>query len=210
MPELFFSILQWSADFIGRTGHVGIFLFSFLDRATVFLVPAEIVLPLFGLLIAQGKFSFVPVFILVTAGNLLGNLFLYWISMKGGRPFMERWGRYFFVSKHDLDHSERFFARHGDKIVLIGYFLPTVFRSLAPVPAGLFGMNKNKFIWYTLFGSMPLNLIYIFAGMKAGENWDLLLSYFEKFNSAIIVVLLLAVIWYVYRHLKKKHFSHPL
>ena len=210
MLEFFFSILQLSADFGGRTGYTGIFLLSFLDRATVFLVPAEIVLPLFGLLIAQGKFSFISVFILVMAGNFLGNLFLYWVAMKGGRPALEKWGRYFFVSKHDLEHSERIFSKYGDRIVLVAYFLPTVFRSLAPIPAGLFGMDRNRFIWYTLFGSTPLNLIYLFAGIKAWENWETLLSYFEKFNFAIIIVLVLLVIWYVYLHLKRKHFSHPL
>ena len=208
MPEFILSVVQWSADFIGKTGHTGIFLSSFLDRATIFLVPAEIVLPLFGLLIAQGKFSFVSVFILVTLGNLLGNLFLYWVSFKGGRPLVERWGRYFLISKHDLDHSEKFFSKYGDKIVLAGYFLPTVFRSLAPIPAGLFRMDKNKFIWFTLFGSMPLNFIFIFAGIKAGENWGMLLSYFERFNFVIITLFVLLVIWYIFRHLKRKHFAH--
>ncbi len=208
MPDFIFSIVQWSADLIGRTGYPGIFLSSFLDRATIFLVPAEIVLPLFGLLIAQGKFSFLSVFILVTLGNLLGNLFLYWVALKGGRPLIERWGRYFLISKHDLEHSEIIFSKHGDKIVLIGYFLPTIFRSLAPIPAGLFRMGKNKFIWYTFFGSMPLNLIFIFAGMKAGENWDLLLSYFERSNFVIIILFVLVVIWYVYRHLKYRHLTH--
>lgn len=210
MLKIFSSIAQWSVDFVDWSGYPGIFLLSFLDRATIFLTPAEIILPIFGILIAQGKFSLVSVFILVTIGNLLGNFFLYWVSLKGGRPFIERWGRYFLISKHDLEHSEKFFARHGDKIVLAGYFLPTAFRSLAPIPAGLFRMGRNKFIWYTLFGSIPLNFIYIFAGIKAGENWDLLLSYFERFNFVMIVMLVLLVVWYVFRHMKRKHFSHPL
>lgn len=208
MPDLISLIVQWSAEFIGKTGLAGIFLLSFLDRATIFLVPAEIVLPFLGFLIARGEFSFVSVLIFVTLGNLLGNLFLYWASFRGGRPFIERWGKYFFISKHDLEHSEKFFARHGDKIILAGYFLPTAFRSLAPIPAGLFRMAKNKFIWYTLFGSAPLNLIYIFAGIKAGENWDLILSYFERFNFVIIMLFVLGSVWYVFRHIKKKHFAH--
>ena len=208
MPDFILSVVQWSADLIGRSGYPGIFLSSFLDRAMIFLVPAEVVLPIFGLLIAQGKFSFASVFILVTVGNLLGNFLLYWISLKGGVPILERWGKYLLISKHDLEHSERFFSKYGDKIVLIGYFLPTVFRSLAPIPAGIFRMDRNKFLLYTFFGSMPLNLIYIFAGVKAGENWNLLLSYFEKFNSVIIAILVLLVVWYVIRHIKRKHFFH--
>lgn len=210
MPDLIFSFIQWSADFIGKTGYAGIFLSSFLDRATIFLVPAEIIFPIFGLLIVQGKFSFASVFILVTIGSLAGNFLLYWVSLKGGRPILERWGRYLLISKHDLEHSERIFSKYGDKIVLIGYFLPTALKSLVPIPAGLFRMNKNKFILYTFFGSMPYNLLYIFVGIKAGENWDLLLSYFEKFNFVIMAVLALLIIWYVYRHIRRKHFSHPL
>lgn len=208
MLDFISLVVQWSTDLIGWSGYPGIFLSSFLDRATIFLVPAEVILPIFGLLIAQGKFSFASVFILVTVGNLLGNFLLYWISLKGGRPILERWGKYLLISKHDLEHSERIFSKYGDKIILIGYFLPTVFRSLAPIPAGIFRMERNRFILYTLFGSMPLNFIYIFAGIKAGENWDLLLSYFEKFNSVIIILLVLLVVWYFFRHIKRKHFTH--
>ncbi len=208
MFDFISPVVQWFVDLIGRSGYPGIFLSSFLDRATIFLVPAEIIIPIFGLLIAQGKFSFASVFILVTLGNLLGNFFLYWISFKGGRPILEKYGKYFLISKHDLEHSEKIFSKYGDKIILIGYFLPTVFRSLAPIPAGIFRMDRNKFLLYTFFGSMPLNFIYIFVGIKAGENWDLLLSYFEKLNSVIIVVLVLLVIWYIYRHLKGRHIAH--
>lgn len=208
MLELILSVVQWFADLIGRTGYSGIFLSSFLDRATIFLVPAEIVLPLLGLLIAQGKFSFLSVFVLVTIGNLLGNLFLYWVSLKGGRPLIEKLAKYLFISKHDLEHSEKFFSKYGDRIILIGYSLPTVFRSLAPLPAGFFRMGRNKFIWYTLFGSMPLNLIYLFVGMKAGENWNLLLSYLERFNFVVIILFALVAIWYIYRHVKQRHLTH--
>lgn len=201
-------VIQWVVNLIGQSGYSGIFLSSFLDRATIFLVPAEIVLPLLGFLVAQGKFSFASVFILVTLGNLVGNFFLYWLFLRGGRPILERWGKYLLISKHDLEHSERIFSKYGDKIVLIGYFLPTIFRSLVPIPAGLFKMNRNRFLLYTFFGSMPLNLLYLFAGIKAGENLDLLLFYFERFNSVIIVALVLLVIWYIFRHIKRKHFTH--
>lgn len=208
MFEFLSSSVERVVDLIGTLGYLGVFILSFLDRLTVFLIPAEIVLPAFGILVSQNTFSFWPVMIWVSIGSFLGNLILYYIFLKGGRIFLERHGRYLLISKHDLNHLDHWFSKYGDRLVLIGYIIPTSVRSLVPILAGVSRMNTVKFSLYTLIGFVPLNLLYVLAGIKAGDNLDKIIRYFERFNYVALVIIVVFAIWYVYRHLKYKHFTH--
>ena len=208
MLDIISSSTERIVNLLGTLGYSGIFFLSFLDRLTVFLIPAEIVLPAFGLLISQGKFVFWLVLVWVTIGNFLGNLLLYFIFLKGGRSFLEKYGRYVLISKHELGHLDRWFLKYGDKVVFIGYLIPVAIRSLIPIPAGLSRMNLSKFCLYTFIGSLPLNFLYVFVGMKAGDNLNKILSYLEKFNYIIIVAVVILIIWYVYRHKTGRHLTH--
>ena len=207
-----FSILSSSIDkvvvFLGAWGYAGVFWVSLLDRLTVFLIPAEIVLPTFGILISQAKFSFWPVMLWVTAGNFLGNLALYFVFLKGGRPFLEKYGKYFLITKHELEHLDRLFLKYGDEIVFWGYFIPSSGRSIVPIPAGISRMNLKKFSLYTFFGSIPLNFLYVYVGIKAGDNLEGIFNYLEKFNYIFATLLVVLVVWYAYRHKKRKHLTH--
>ena len=193
---------------MGVLGYAGVFGASFLDRLTVFLIPAEIVLPAFGILISQTKFSFWPVMMWVTAGNFLGNLALYFIFLKGGRPFLERYGKYFLITKHDLEHLDSWFAKYGDKIVFWGYLIPSLGRSIVPIPAGISRMKLSKFSLFTFLGSIPLNFLFVYVGIKAGDNLDGIFNYLEKFNHVFVGLLIILVIWYIYRHKTKTHLTH--
>jgi len=195
-------------DIIGSLGYSGVFFLSLLDRLTVFLIPGEVILPAFGVIINRGELTFWPVFIWVTIGAFLGNLILYLIFLKGGRLFLEKYGRYFLIRQHELNHLDRWFSKYGDRIVLIGYLLPTSIRSLVPIPAGISGMNLAKFSFYTFVGSLPYNLLLLFLGIKAGDNFDEIINYFEKFNYVVIAVIILVVIWYIIRHRKGRHLTH--
>ncbi|MDO8676432.1 MAG: hypothetical protein Q7K16_02150, partial [Candidatus Azambacteria bacterium] len=111
MNFLIFGIIsKASLDFLEKWGYGGAFLFSVLDRVTVALRPTVVLLPLSGFLFGRGVFSFLPVFVIISFGALVGEIILYWIFAKGGRPFLEKYGRYFLVYKHDLDHLDRLFA----------------------------------------------------------------------------------------------------
>ncbi len=208
MFEIFSSSIDKVVWFLGSLGYAGVFWASFLDRLTIFLTPAEIILPAFGILISQAKFSFWPVMAWVTLGNFLGNLALYLIFLKGGRLFLEKYGRYFLITKHDLEHLDRWFVKYGDKIVFWGYFIPSSGRSIIPIPAGISRMRLSKFSLYTFLGSIPLNFLYVYIGIKAGDNLDKVFGYLEKFNYVFVVLLVVLVIWYIYRHKKKKHLTH--
>ncbi|OGN09663.1 MAG: hypothetical protein A3J46_01575 [Candidatus Yanofskybacteria bacterium RIFCSPHIGHO2_02_FULL_41_11] len=208
MFEILSSSIDKAVVFLGVLGYAGVFGASFLDRLTVFLIPAEIVLPAFGILISQTKFSFWPVMMWVTAGNFLGNLALYFIFLKGGRPFLERYGKYFLITKHDLEHLDSWFAKYGDKIVFWGYLIPSLGRSIVPIPAGISRMKLSKFSLFTFLGSIPLNFLFVYVGIKAGDNLDGIFNYLEKFNHVFVGLLIILVIWYIYRHKTKTHLTH--
>lgn len=208
MFDILSSSINKAVVFLESLGYWGVFWVSLLDRLTVFLIPAEIVLPAFGILVSRGEFSFWPVMLWVTAGNFLGNLALYFVFLKGGRSFLERYGKYFLVTKHDLDKLDRLFLKYGDKIVFWGYFIPSSGRSIVPIPAGISRMKLGKFSLYTFLGSIPLNFLFVYAGIKAGDDLDKIFSYFEKFNYFVIAAIIILVIWYIYRHINKKHLTH--
>lgn len=208
MFNLFYSSLEKITGLLESWGYPGVLFLSLLDRLTVFLIPAEIVLPVFGILIGQEKFLFWPVLFWVTLGNFIGNLLLFWIFRKGGRPFLEKHGRYFLISRHELGHLDSWFLKYGDKIVFFGYFIPTAVRSLIPIPAGLSLMSLRKFSLYTFLGSLPLNVLYIYAGMKAEAKLNAILQFFDRLNYLVIVAIILFAFWYIYRHKHKKHATH--
>ena len=209
MFEFVYLSIEKAVQVLGTLGYPGVFLMSFLDRLTVFLIPGEIVMPAFGILVNNGRFAFWPVMLWVTIGNFLGNVALYFVFLKGGRPFLEKYGKYLLISKHDLDHLDKFFLKYGEKVVFWGYFLPSSGRSIVPIPAGISRMKFSKFSFFTFFGSMPLNFLYVYLGVRVGDEFfSKTLVYFEKFNYVFVVLLVVLVIWYIYRHRKNKHLTH--
>ena len=208
MFEIIYHISNWALEVVRQGGYLGVFTLSLLDRLTVFLIPAEIVLPAFGVLISRGAFIFWPVFIWVTIGSFIGNVVLYFIFLKGGRPFLEKYGRYLLISKHELGHLDRWFLKYGDKFVFIAYLVPTSVRSIVPILAGISKMNFFRFSWYTFISSLPINFLYMYVGIKAGDNFNKILVYFVKLNYVVIVAIAILIIWYVYRHIKGKHLTH--
>ena len=192
---------------IDTCGYPVVFLLSFIDRAAMNLAPAEVILPFFGFLIYQGKLSFWPVIVAVTFGGLLGDMALFWLSRKGGRWLLERCGKYIFVSRHELEHTDRLFAKHGGALVLFGRLLPPV-RTFIAIPAGISGMGLGKFSLYTALGSLPWSLLLIYFGLKAGENWGFFMSYLGRLDLIAAVVFVTLIAWYLFRHFLKKHFLH--
>lgn len=205
--ELIEIITKWASDFLVHTGYAGVFLLSVLDRVAMNFVPAEIILPLLGFSVSQGRFDFILAIFISVVGNTIGDIILYLLSIKFGRGFLEKFGKYFLVSKHDLDHTEKLFKEHGAKLVFFGRFVP-IARTFIAIPAGISRMNFEKFVLYVTLGSVPWNFILIYGGMKAGENWQQIASYINQGQNVIIVLLATGVVWYIYRHLRKKHLTH--
>jgi membrane protein DedA with SNARE-associated domain len=121
--------------------------------------------------------------------------------MYGGRPLVEKYGKWVLISHHDLHIADRWFEKYGEAIIFIGRLLPAV-RTFIAFPAGIARMHMGRFIAYTFAGSLIWCWVLAWLGMKLGENWTGLKVYFHEFHHIIAFVAVLFVVWYVRRHLK--------
>jgi membrane protein DedA with SNARE-associated domain len=124
----------------------------------------------------------------------------------GGRPMIERFGRYILLNRRDLDLAEKFFNRYGSITVLIGRMLPIV-RTFIAFPAGIAKMNQVRFHIYTFIGSWPWCFALAYIGMKLGNHWDNdphFKAVFHEFQLGVEVVIVVGIIWFVWTHWKNR------
>lgn len=184
---------------ISSLGYGGIVLLMAIESACIPL-PSEIIMPFSGYLVFTGQMQLWLVALAGAFGCVLGSLLAYWLGAVGGRPLVEKYGRYVLISHHDLDLADRWFRRHGDITIFIGRLLPVV-RTFIAFPAGIARMSLWRFNIYTFAGSFIWCWALAWIGMQLGQNWNTLGVYFHRFDALIGVVLLAGVIWYVWRHL---------
>ena len=185
---------------ISRLGYGGIVLLMAIESACIPL-PSEIIMPFSGYLVSTGEMNLWLVGLAGAVGCVLGSIVAYYAGAWGGRPFIEKYGKYILISYHDLDLADRWFQRHGDITIFVGRLLPVI-RTFIAFPAGVARMNLWRFNLYTFAGSYIWSLGLAWIGMKLGEHWNTLGVYFHRFDAAIGVILLIAVVWYVRRHLQ--------
>ena len=168
---------------ISKMGYMGIVLLMAIESACIPL-PSEIIMPFSGYLVSRGEMNLWGVGIAGAVGCVLGSLVAYWVGMYGGRPFIEKYGRYILLSRHDLDIADRWFAKHGEVIVFVSRLLPAI-RTFIAFPAGVARMNLTRFVIYTFAGSLPWCLGLAYVGQKLGEQWDkddTLKTWFHRFD----------------------------
>ena len=195
---------------ISALGYGGVILLMAIESACIPL-PSEVIMPFSGYLVYTGQFNLWIVTMAGAFGCVLGSLLAYWVGMRGGRPLIEKYGRYILISRHDLDLADRWFARYGEAIVFISRLLPAI-RTFIAFPAGVARMNLKKFVIYTFAGSLPWCFGLAYAGQKLGEQWDknpLLKSWFHRFDFVIGIVIAIAVVWWVWRHLRHVRDEKP-
>jgi membrane protein DedA with SNARE-associated domain len=188
---------------ISAMGYSGIVLLMAIESACIPL-PSEIIMPFSGYLVSRGEMTLWGVSVAGAFGCVVGSLVAYWAGMYGGRPFIEKYGRYILLSRHDLDIADRWFAKYGEVIVFVSRLLPAI-RTFIAFPAGVARMNLTKFCIYTFAGSLPWCLGLAYIGQKLGEQWDkddTLKTWFHRFDFVIGIVGVLAVGWWIWRHIK--------
>ena len=188
---------------ISALGYAGVVLLMAIESACVPL-PSEVIMPFSGYLVYAGRFNLWLVALAGALGCVLGSLVAYWVGMYGGRPLIEKYGRYILLSRHDLDLADRWFARYGEIIVFASRLLPVI-RTFIAFPAGIARMNLKRFILYTFLGSFPWCLGLAYVGQLLGEQWDkneTLKSWFHRFDFVIGILGVLFVAWWIWRHVK--------
>ncbi len=197
----FLEIITNVYDAIGWPGVV--FLMAVESAAIPF--PSELIMPLAGWLLIEAKGD--SAWMLGMAafygalGNLLGSWVAYWISYKGGRPLLKKYGRYVLVTQHEVDRAEEWFQKYGELAVFASRLLPVV-RTFISVPAGIARMNFWKFSFYTFIGSYPWSLGLAYGGYKLGENWEDLRQVMRPFDFPIAGIIIVVVIWFIYHRIK--------
>lgn len=190
------TITEAVIEFINGTGYAGIIFLMALESACI-PVPSEIIMPFSGYIVWQGELNLTFAVIAGAVGNLLGSLLAYIIGFKGGRPFLERYGRYIFITHRKLRIADEWFARYGHEAVFISRMLPVI-RTFISLPAGISRMDIKKFTVYTFLGSLPWCFILTYAGYMMGPRWTSLQETFHILDY-IILISIPFILLYLYR-----------
>jgi membrane protein DedA with SNARE-associated domain len=200
------AILEFLAHFIttfiDRAGYLGIVLLMGIESACIPL-PSEVIMPFSGYLVFTGRFNLWWVAVAGALGCNLGSLVAYYLGSWGGRPLVERYGRYVLITRHDLEMADRFFARYGEWAVFLARLLPVI-RTFIALPAGIARMNVWRFHLFTFLGSLPWCLALAYAGMRLGEHWPSLRDYFHRFDTVLGIVIVIAAVWFVHNRWKNR------
>jgi membrane protein DedA with SNARE-associated domain len=194
---------------VGRHGYLAVFFLMVLESACI-PVPSEVVM-LFGGALAGGAvvagvhlhLNVVAVALAGAAGNLVGSWIAYTVGRVGGRPLIERWGRYVLLRPHELDRAERFFARRGQVAVLVGRVLPVV-RTFISLPAGVAEMPLVSFSALTLLGSLPWTFALAFAGDALAANWRSVSNVFTPVSIVVGVLIVAWIGWWIVSRLRRR------
>lgn len=198
-------VRQLVTQLYDAVGYVGVALWVAIE-SVIIPIPSELVLPFAGFLVGEGTslepltgqpWSLALVTIAGTIGSVIGALVAYAIGYYGGRPAIERWGRFLRITPDDLDRTDAFFARHGNKAAFFGRLIPVV-RSLVSFAAGIARMPLLPFIVFTALGSLPFTFVLVFAGTQLGANWESIGDVLKRFEYAILAVLAIAIVGFVW------------
>jgi membrane protein DedA with SNARE-associated domain len=200
------AIFEFLAGFIisviSGAGYLGIVLLMSIESACIPL-PSEVIMPFSGYLVSVGRFRLTWVAVAGALGCNLGSLVAYYVGSLGGRPLVEKYGGYLLITRHDLAVADRFFARYGDSAVFIARLLPVI-RTFIALPAGIARMNLLRFNVYTFLGSLPWCWVLAYAGLKLGERWTTLRGYFRRFDTAIGILIVVGVVWFIHNRWKNR------
>ncbi len=200
------GITEFLADyitaFIDKTGYVTVFIGMTME-SMVFPIPSEAIMPFAGFLIAEGRFTFFGVIFFSTLGSIAGSLLSYAMGRYGGHPFVDRYGRYLLLDRHELEATERFFGKYGEWTIFISRFIPVI-RHLISIPAGVARMNLWRFSVLTIIGAGLWNAFLTYVGFRLKQNWQVVMQYSHIVDIVVVAILLGLIIFYVTRQLRRK------
>jgi membrane protein DedA with SNARE-associated domain len=198
MNEFVYSVLEW----LSSLGYFGIALGLMVE-----VIPSEIVLAYGGFLIASGQINFFGALIAGTIGGVLAQIFLYWLGYYGGRPFLERYGKYLLIKKKHLDVAEEWFERYGTGVIFGARFIPVV-RHAISIPAGISKMPLSRFVLLTTLAIIPWSVLFLYLGMQLGNNWKQIEQLAAPYtDDAAIAAGVLLLLYFLFQWYRKKQRS---
>jgi len=204
---------QLVTEEIAKYGYAAIFLLMVLESACV-PIPSEVTMLFGGALVSapflapEHQLDLVAVALVGAGANLVGSWLAYWAGYAGGRPLVDRWGRYLLLRPHEIDRAHTWFDRYGQEAVFFGRLLPVV-RTFISLPAGVARMNLWKFSLYTVLGCLPWTFGLAFLGYKLGERWDEVERFLRPVSWLVAALVVTAVGWWAWRRIRYLR-THPL
>lgn len=201
LHQLLEFLTSIATTLINTFGHWGVFIGMIIESACIPL-PSEIIMLFGGFLAAQGTLNFWGVVWAGVLGNVVGSVLTYWAGAKGGRAFLQKYGKYVLFNSHHLEKAERWFSRYGEWAVFFGRNLPVV-RTFISFPAGVARMDFPKFLIFSFIGCIPWNMALTYLGLKLGQNWQSVEPYIRPFSYVVLIALILCVARFFYINVRK-------
>src|ERR671919_3583 len=199
-------MLEWLehviTDYLGAYGYQAVFVLMVLESACI-PIPSEVTMVFGGFLASRGDLDFFWVAMIGTVANVIGSWIAYGIGAWGGRPLIERWGRYVFLRTHELDRAHDWFERRGELAVFVSRLLPVV-RTFISLPAGVARMPFGKFTIYTFVGCLPWCFALTWAGVLLGDSWETFLRYGRPISYFVAGAGAGLIGWWIYRRYRAR------
>lgn len=199
------TFIDWLVNIITTVGYPGVALSVFIESFFA-PIPSEIILPFSGFVASTGTLNIYLVILVATFAAYLGTLPFYFIGMWGEKyvfKLLERYGKYLFIEKQDVDWAFGLFEKHGSKIVLLGRLIPIV-RSLISLPAGVAKMKFVVFSVYTLIGALVWNTLLAYAGFLLADSWEMVGDFVSQYEDIILIVAVGVFALYMFRGVFKR------
>jgi len=202
-------VLPFLESLYERFGYVGVVIAMTIESCAIPL-PSELILPFAGWSVSRGlvepltssPWSYWGAVVAGVLGNTLGSLASYAIGAYGGRPLVERYGKYVLISAHDLELAERWFGRFGEVTVFFSRMLPLV-RTFISVPAGIARMPLWRFTLFSVLGAIPWVMLLVWGGMQLGDHWLELKQSLKGLDYLVAALIVAAVGVFVWRHVRR-------
>lgn len=188
-------------ELISEYGYFGMFLGMVLE-AVIIIIPSELILATGGILASKNIFSLFGAFFTGLVGSVFCAIVIYLMGYFGGRPFIEKYGKYFFMKEKDIEKADDWFNKYGLLAAFIGRNFPII-RTFISLPLGITKVNFLKFVIYTTLGSIPWTFAFVYVGYQLGNNWVILSDYTSRLKVPIIVLSILLLISYIYKRIRK-------
>jgi membrane protein DedA with SNARE-associated domain len=201
-------VIPFLDSLYGAVGYLGVLIAMAIESAMIPL-PSELILPYAGFLVSDqtkleplthGPWGFWIVVVVATIGNTIGSLIAYAIGAWGGRPFLERYGKYLLIRHHEIELAERFFDQYGAATAFFSRLLPIV-RTFISFPAGVARMPLGRFIAYSTAGAFIWSCLLVYAGTVLGRNWVQIRETLQPFDLLIAIAVVALVVLFVWLRL---------
>ncbi|MDD3985631.1 MAG: DedA family protein [Methanobacterium sp.] len=194
------NLSNFAIYLIQNLGYWGVFIGMIIESACIPL-PSEIIMTFSGYVVWQGNtnMTIFGITIIGSFANLLGSLIAYYLGLIGGRPILEKYGKYILITNNSLERADRWFDKYGYEAVFISRMLPGI-RTFISFPAGIAHMDIKKFIIYTFIGSLPWTFALGYIGFSLGPHWELIESYFHILDIIVLIGVIGLIVYYINKY----------